>query len=1207
MAPKISPLWGLCRNDQELYSCHSDRSEEFKVFKVLQIWDYSATGLESHYNTVLRREDKGERSSLTLIHFDLIYIHMVHQKDLDFHHFYSSLESEPWEKWKRIGLTGLVGSSKAYILSYWRQRVKGTLLIIVPHLRNAESLFEDLRFFEKETNGPSLLFPQWETLPYDNVPPHPEIIRERVNCLFSLLRGEKVLIVSSAKALMQKVLSPLELRGSVFSLSAGEEVDRDRLVHFLHESEYSSVRIVEERSDFSLRGAIIDIYTPFYEEPLRLEFDGDRLESIRRFEIETQRSIAQSGMEEAVLLPARDISKDSGQPLATLFDYLNKNSIVFMDEPDAVEREAEAFSHLIREHYEKALVKEGSVSAPESIYLSFDDLFLSVEQFQGVFLQEGPLAPSQCEHIYSFQMESNTDLQTEMKIALSAGGGLAETDPFSILLKYLSAWQDKGMRVFIVSHTSGQAERLLDLLSHYDRVTDLERTKRFTEVIHQPGRDLTLFVGILSSGFRNTQEGWMILTEEEIFGERRRRGERKGKAHLQQDGSPFLSSYRELRKADFIVHIDYGVGIYKGLCHLSIGGVSNDYLLLEYLDEDKLYLPVDRLNLIQRYIGGDGRPPKLDKLGSSSWLRKKRKVKAAVSEMVKEILDIYAARQVFNGFNFSPLDQSYKEFEATFEYEETPDQSRAIEEVMRDMGNSKPMDRLICGDVGFGKTEVAIRAAYRVVTDAKQVAILVPTTVLAQQHYQTFRDRFKTYPVVIEMLSRFRSPQEQKEILHRLKEGRVDIIIGTHRLLQKDVIFRDLGLVVIDEEHRFGVSDKERLKQMRKLVDVITLTATPIPRTLQMALSGIRDLSLIQTPPENRLSIRSFVVRYDDEVIREAVQRELGRGGQVFFVHPWVQNIHAMANHLKRLIPEASLAIAHGQLREKKLEMAMLQFVKKKYNLLVCTSIIESGLDIPTANTILINHAERFGLADLYQLRGRVGRGSHQAYAYLLVPGDLVLSKDAMKRLRAIQELSELGSGFKLAIQDLEIRGAGNLLGSSQSGHVAAVGLELYTQLMEKAVMELKGEEVIEEITPEIHFHIPAFIPEAYVEDPAQRLSLYRRLSFARSDEELEIIQEEMVDRFGKIPDEVDHLLEVIRVKILLTRLSIKKLEETPSRWVLTFDEATRVSPQRIVDLIRHGEGRYRFTPDSKLVIEGSPEMRNDPFGGAKRLLQALA
>jgi transcription-repair coupling factor (superfamily II helicase) len=575
--------------------------------------------------------------------------------------------------------------------------------------------------------------------------------------------------------------------------------------------------------------------------------------------------------------------------------------------------------------------------------------------------------------------------------------------------------------------------------------------------------------------------------------------------------------------------------------------------------------------------------------------------------MVKELLDLYAARQVFEGFKFPALDQFYKEFEATFEYEETPDQMQAIDEVMKDMSNPKPMDRLICGDVGYGKTEVAIRAAYRAVMGGKQVAILVPTTVLAQQHHQTFGERFKIYPVVIEVLSRFKNSREQKEILQRLMEGKVDIVIGTHRLLQKDVSFRDLGLVVIDEEHRFGVSHKEKLKQMRKLVDVITLTATPIPRTLQMAVSGIRDLSLIQTSPENRLSIRTFVIRYDDEVIRDAIQREFERGGQVFFVHHRVQNIHTIANHLKRLIPESSLAIAHGQMREKELEKVMLQFVRKEVNLLVCTSIIESGLDIPTANTILINHAERFGLADLYQIRGRVGRGSHQAYAYLIIPGDLTLSKDAMRRLRAIQELSELGSGFKLAIQDLEIRGAGNLLGPSQSGHIAAVGFELYAQLMEKAVRELKGEEVVEEITPEIHFHLPAFIPEGYVEDPGERLSLYRRLSLSRSDEEVEMTREELIDRFGKIPKEVSHLLEVIKVKILLTRLSIKKFEETPSQFILTFDESTRVPPQRVVGFVHQGEGKYRFTPDSKLIIEGWPDTKQDPFGAAKKLLQALA
>ena len=1127
----------------------------------------------------------------------------------------SWFDSEPWRKWKRIGLTGLTGSSKAYFLSHWREKVRGPLLVIVPHLKNAETLLEDLRFFMKDTGAPSFLFPQWETLPYDEIPPHPEIIRERVRVLFSLLKGEEVVIVSSIKALMQKVLAPNDLKESVFSLSVGEEVDRDRLIDFLHEGGYTSARIIEERGDFSVRGGIIDIYAPLYEEPLRLEFDGDRLESIRRFEIDSQRSLPQGMMSNAILLPARDISKDSSvQPLKTLLDYLKGNEIIFIEEGDEVEKEAEAFSRLIQEHYERALLKKRAVPSPEITYLLNEEVSHFFERFQTDYLQGGPLAPSSCQQIFSFEMETNESLQREMKTILSVKAGSSETSPFSILLKNLHDWQEKGERVFIVSHTPGQAERLKDLLSQYGVEPRLEKVKRFREAIDQfpdqSHEDLVLLVGSLSTGFRNPKEGWVLLTEEEIFGERRRLPEGKVRTSITsaswQRGRSTLSSYRELREDDFIVHIDYGIGHYRGLKHLKIWGVSNDYLLLEYEDGDKLYLPVDRLNLIQRYIGGDGKPPKLDKLGSHSWQRAKKRAKAAVSEMVKELLELYATRQVFEGFQFPPLDQFYKEFEATFEYEETPDQIQAIDRVMKDMSNPKPMDRLICGDVGYGKTEVAIRAAYRSVMNGKQVAILVPTTVLAQQHHQTFCDRFKFYPVVIEALSRFKNQREQKEILQRLREGKVDIVIGTHRLLQKDVSFRDLGLVVIDEEHRFGVKHKEKLKQMRKLVDVITLTATPIPRTLQMAVSGMRDLSLIQTPPENRLSIRTFVIRYDDGIIREAIEREFERGGQVFFVHHRVQNIHAIANHLKQLIPEASLAIAHGQMREKELEKVMLQFVRKEVNLLVCTSIIESGLDIPTANTILINHAERFGLADLYQIRGRVGRGSHQAYAYLIIPKDLTLSRDAMRRLRAIQELSELGSGFKLAIQDLEIRGAGNLLGPSQSGHIVAVGLELYTQLMEKAVRELKGEEVIEEVTPEIHFHLPAFIPEVYVEDPGERLSLYRRLSLSRSDEEVEMIREELIDRFGKIPKEVDHLLEVIKVKILLTRLSIKKFEETPSQFVLTFDESTKVSPQRVVEFVHQGEGKYRFTPDSKLVIEGWPAVRHDPFEAAKKLLQAL-
>ncbi len=1118
----------------------------------------------------------------------------------------SWFESGFYRRSRRFGLTGLKGSSRAYLLTRWREKVGGPFLIIAPHLRDAQILMEDFRFFQSRSPVKIHLFPQWETLPYDEIPPHPEILRERVNCLYALMGDDRAIIFSSIKAVMQKVLPASGLIELTHTLQAGEEVDRDDLLHLLEEGGYVSARVVEEVGDFSLRGAIVDIFSPLYEEPLRFEFDGDQLVSIRRFDPETQRSLKGREMERATLLPVRDISKDpSTQSMYSLFDYLKKGAWIFIIEGDEVEREAEAFFHMAEAHYEKAKIKKASLASPNSLYLRPEELMRHLGRFQTAFLQEGPLAPSRSERVESFEIENNEDLQREIRSIFQKEEGLVEKSPLTIIVKRFDQWQKNGLSIFIVSHTQGQAERMSQLLSNYGISARLEREKRFDEVMGERG--ILLLVGRLSSGFRTHEEGWALLTEEEIFGERRRLKEERVSKHLARgEGAP-LSSYGELRENDYVVHTDYGIGLFRGLRHLRIGPVSNDYLLLEYLDSDKLYVPVDRLNLIQRYIGGDTSHPRIDKLGGRGWQSAKKRAKAAIDEMVKEILDLYAEREAFKGIAFAPPDQFYREFEATFEYEETPDQIRAIEDVMRDMGNPKPMDRLICGDVGFGKTEVALRAAYRAVMDGKQVAVLVPTTVLAQQHLQTFSSRFKNYPVVIEMLSRFKNPREQKRTLQRLRDGQVDIIIGTHRLLQKDVSFYDLGLVVIDEEHRFGVNHKERLKQMRKMVDVITLTATPIPRTLQMAISGIRDLSLIQTPPENRLSIRTFVTRYDDEIVREAILRELVRGGQVFFVHHRVQNIYSMAEHLKKLVPEARLTIAHGQMKERDLEKAMLQFVRGEYNLLVCTSIIESGLDIPAANTILINHAEQFGLADLYQLRGRVGRGRHQAYAYLLVPSEFSFSRDAAKRFRAIQELSELGSGFKLALQDLEIRGAGNLLGRSQSGHISAVGLEYYTQLMERAVKELRGEEVIEEITPEIHFYLPAFLPERYVEDPEERLRLYRRLSHCRSEEAVEMIRAELLDRFGRIPEEVDHLFEVIKVKIILTRLSIRKFEATPSQMVLTLDERTRLSPERVVQWVERGEGKYRLTPDSKLIVEEWSYMERDPFEAAKKLLQALA
>jgi transcription-repair coupling factor (superfamily II helicase) len=727
-------------------------------------------------------------------------------------------------------------------------------------------------------------------------------------------------------------------------------------------------------------------------------------------------------------------------------------------------------------------------------------------------------------------------------------------------------------------------------------------SSRFTDLPSRTGEGhFIILTGDLSTGFRLPSRGVVVITEEEIFGHRKR----IAKVHTRPRDS-FITSFSELNENDCVVHVDYGIGIYKGLHRLDIQGISNDYLLLEYLGGDKLYVPVDRINLLQKYVGFEDRGPRQDRLGGSSWRRLKRKVGKSIEEMAAELLNLYAARQVFEGFGFSRGDGYFKEFEASFQYEETPDQLGAVREVMTDMEKPKSMDRLICGDVGYGKTEVAIRAAFKAVMDSKQVAILVPTTVLAQQHYQTFSERFQNYPVIIDILSRFKGRKEQTKTIGKLKEGKIDIIIGTHRLLQRDVAFRDLGLVVIDEEHRFGVSHKERLKQLRKTVDALTLTATPIPRTLHMSLTGIRDLSVINTPPEDRLSIRTFLGRFDDDVIRQAILRELQRNGQVFFVHNRVQNISAMARFLKQLVPEASLVTAHGQMKERDLERVMLAFMRREYNLLLCTSIIESGLDIPTANTIIINHAERFGLAELYQLRGRVGRSKYQAYAFLLVPSEASISGDALKRLRALQELSDLGSGFRLAFQDLEIRGAGNMLGPAQSGHIAALGYEMYTHLLERAVRQLRGEKVLEDITPEMKLPFATFIPDNYIGDPHQRLVFYKRFSSARSEEEIDDMREELMDRYGPIPPPALNLLEAMKLKQLLTRLRVRKLNLSGERAVIAFDESSEMCPQGIISLVQENSDRFQFTPSFELILSLGNGEWQETFGKIKSALQQL-
>jgi transcription-repair coupling factor (superfamily II helicase) len=691
---------------------------------------------------------------------------------------------------------------------------------------------------------------------------------------------------------------------------------------------------------------------------------------------------------------------------------------------------------------------------------------------------------------------------------------------------------------------------------------------------------LVLTVGDLTAGFRLPDEHLAVLVEEEIFGPRVRRRDR-GAARARA----LLSSLAELRKDDYVVHADHGIGRYRGLVHLQTGQTEGDYLQLEYAGEDRLYVPIDRIEKVQKYIGGEGHTPRLDKMGGQGWEKAKLRARAAVEELARELLHIYARRAMNTGHAYPPPDRLFREFEATFPYEETSDQLAAINDVLADLQRAQPMDRLICGDVGYGKTEVAIRAAFRVALGGRQVALLVPTTVLARQHWETFRERFSGTPVVVEMVSRFRTPQQQKRILEQTAAGQVDILIGTHRLLQRDVKFRDLGLVIIDEEQRFGVTHKERLKKLRAEVDMLTLTATPIPRTLHMSLMGMRDLSVIDTPPVDRLAVRTYVTRFDDELIREAILRELRRGGQVFFVHNRVKSIEAMAEFLRKLVPETKIAVGHGQLGEKALEEVMIGFIEGQSQVLVCSTIIENGIDIPRANTIIINRADCFGLAQLYQLRGRVGRSRQRAYAYLLIPGEGGLTREARERLKVLQELTELGAGFRIASHDLELRGAGELLGPRQAGQVAAVGFEMYAELLEETIAELRGLEREQSIDPEIRLGLSAFLPENYVPDPNQRLVFYKELAGAAEEDSIYAAADALRDRYGEIPEPGQLLLEVMKLRVLLKRLKIESVEYDGRQLVFCFHSATPVPPEKILALLDAPGGRCSFSPDFRLTV----------------------
>ncbi|MFQ5480919.1 MAG: transcription-repair coupling factor [Thermodesulfobacteriota bacterium] len=1142
---------------------------------------------------------------------------------------------------QELSISGLHGASGAFLLASFFSSENRPLLAVLSDTRAAARFAEDLRFFL----GPEAvyLFPETELLPFELKAPHPSILAARMELYHRFTEGRPFVTVTTARNLVQKLAPAPVFESRVIRLVRDEEYMRDVLVSDLLERGFTRVPMVEERGEVSVRGAIVDIFPATGTRPLRVEFFGDTVESIRSFDTRTQRSVA--ALNEAIVLPAGeagygeaeraaarkkvmeraaelDLPPEVWQPifnrlkenspgetvyglypyfnesLDTFFDHMPGETVLFIPNRRGVVAAIEEFQEEIKEREESFVERKRFFLTRQSLYAAAAEIAHGLLRFP-VIAMESLIGGGGKKDGREVTVASRSNIELKGEVQQSRTG---RDLPLKPLAEAIGEWVERGTDVYITAHNRAQAERTMELLQGYGIKALLSPCRA---VLSAASKGVFISEGSLSAGFSLLNPAIAFISEEEIFGARVNKRPpppaRPGEA---------LTELGDLSEGDFIVHTLHGIGLYRGLKRRIVEGVAKDFLLLEYLGGDRLYMPVERMDRLVRYNSFEGRAdPELDKLGGLKWKKTKGKIKKAIENMAGELLKLYAARQVAPGFAFSAPEATFREMEAGFEYEETPDQARAIEECLSDMMKPSPMDRLVCGDVGYGKTEVAIRAAFKAVLDGKQVAILVPTTVLAQQHYITFTRRLGAYPVNVEVISRFRTKKEQREVLKKLAAGGVDIIIGTHRLAQGDISFKDLGLVIIDEEHRFGVRQKERLKKLRSTVDVLALTATPIPRTLHMSLASLRDLSIINTPPEDRLAVRTEVTRFDESLIKEAIEREMDRGGQVFFVHNRVQSMPPLEEMLGRILPHARIAVAHGQMREHELEKKMLGFVNREFDVLLSTAIIESGLDIPLANTIIINRADAFGLAELYQLRGRVGRSSHRAYAYFMIPETMNLTPLAEKRLEVIRELSEPGSGFKVAAYDLEIRGAGELLGTNQSGQIASVGFEMYTRILEDTVAEMKGETISEEAEPEVNIKVSQYIPDDYVPHTGQRLGLYKRFASIKNDEELRAIEEEVRDRYGPLPVVVENILETVSIRLLLKSLKARELDQKAGRLYINFngagDTATDVSVvNNATRLVRLDASRFRISSDGRFSACLGKDA--EPLGEAQYVLKEL-
>ncbi len=1113
------------------------------------------------------------------------------------------------------------GSGSAYLTAQLRAVFAGPLLVISPTTTRAERFAAALRALSPATDV--RLFPRYDVPPYDRFSAHPEVEARRMSLLYAWLSAgadTPLTVVSSWSALLRRTPSRAELRGRVTHLERGLTVDRDALVDVLAQAGYHRTSLVEERGEVGARGGIVDLFPPQLDRPVRIEFDFDRIGSIRRFDPATQRS--EGELERVIAIPprsyrlpsdrdsliheARRMGREQKLPesqiysvteafarralpagveniesllhdeMETVFDYLPPETRIAVDDPDTGRARALSFIGEVFTGHEHAAAQDRLVSDPLALYATDESAWQRVLRHRPVLLDPiGVLDPTADEEVVDARGGDHRELRREIEEQRGSGRAL---EP---LTQRIGAWREGKRAVRLTTPSLANADRLVDILKDYGLELPVRAAQDGAWPAWPAPGEIDVVVSPLADGFELPDDSVVVVTEQNVFGERQQR--RPVRVTRQSSAVERLA---QIQEGEFLVHAEHGIGRYGGLTRLPVAGGEQEFLLLLYDKGDKLYVPVSRLGQVQRYGASEDASPAVDRLGGELWVKRKARVKRAVREMAEELLAVIAAREQLPGFAFPPPDAAYEEFEARFRFEDTPDQRKAVDDVIGDMQRSRPMDRLVCGDVGFGKTEVACRAAYLAAAGGKQVAFLVPTTVLCQQHFETLRERFAQTAITVAPLSRLSNPKQVKEVREGLASGKVDVVIGTHRLLSKDVVFRNLGLVIVDEEHRFGVADKERLKQLRKLVDVLTLTATPIPRTLQLAFSGMRDLSVLQTPPPDRIAVRTQVARVSEDLIRESIDRELRRGGQVFFVHNRVETIGEIADYLRRVVPTARIVVAHGQMSGAALEKTMLAFLKRDFDVLVCTAIIESGLDIPNANTILIHRADMFGLAQLYQLRGRVGRSNRRAYAYLLLPASGQVSEEAQRRFEAIQDLSELGAGFRLATEDLEIRGAGNLLGAEQSGHVASVGYDLYMEMLDQAIARLRGQEDVDAVEPEIRLPQAALLPEKYVPEVSQRLALYKQLSGARDDAELAALRGDLLDRYGPLPTEAQNLLEVIRLKIRCRRLGVTQVEVKNGELVFQVGERARIDPTRIVRIIGQPGAQLRASPDRRLALK---------------------